>query len=74
MIVNTGRDRGSSHESLNAAGKALDLTKRPGIYSNGARVYGDDGDLIHVETVSEQLVRPIVEYVTKKYPDFAVCG
>ena len=60
MVLATGRCRGSALKRLQA--RNLDWSSKPGIFLNGALVYGLNGDLVKEMTVEEELLRGLVEH------------
>ncbi len=59
----TGRNRASAQ---NKVGMYFDLTKRSGIYMNGAIVYGPSGAVLQQHCVDAKLVRAIMAYASGK--------
>jgi Cof subfamily protein (haloacid dehalogenase superfamily) len=58
MCIATGRSRSSAMRKLEAHG--LDWLKRPGVFLNGAVVYGSSGELIFENKFSHDLIESLV--------------
>jgi len=64
LVLATGRCRGSALKRLQA--RDLDWSSKPGIFLNGALVYGLNGDLVKEMTVEEELLYGLVEHFGKE--------
>lgn len=68
VVFATGRNRMSAQACL----PTLDLSRRPGVYLNGAVCFGADGSLIHERTVPVEVVVDICEFVRKAHGKLSV--
>lgn len=59
LLFATGRNRASAQGRLEAA---VDLAARPGVFLNGAVVYGGRGAVIHERTVSADVVADVLRH------------
>lgn len=58
VLFSTGRNRASAQAKL----QEIDLKARPGVFLNGAVVYGRGGSIIHERTVSRDAVVDVLRY------------